>query len=72
MHLFIILIDPAQEEPPYMVNDQELNLHLSKNTISDKVPFDERLLIRPHHLINDDEIRVSMKLINFFTKEAGE
>lgn len=46
MHLFIILIDPAQEEPPYMVNDQELNLHLSKSTISDNT-IEPVLLNRP-------------------------
>jgi hypothetical protein len=55
MNLFIILIDPAQEEPPYMVNDQELNLHLSKNTISDN-KIEPVLLNRPHlSYYNSDE-----------------
>ena len=55
MHLFIILIDPAQEEPPYMVNDQGLNLHLSKNTISDNTIQPVVLNRPPLSYYNSDE-----------------
>jgi hypothetical protein len=55
LHLFIILIDPVQEDPLYMVNDSELNkkyfnnewIHINSEQLEPEIYINNRISIYP-------------------------
>ena len=77
MHISIILIDPCQEEPPYVVKDKGLDIDIDNNTFisQDKsltvYTWREDVYTEPYQNIKGIDITSHLRELNQFAIDSG-